>query len=92
MHLATVSKRLDLADDVLVLRRLVEKVLVVCDELGDAPFQLFVVALFDGDLGRDLLEVLAKLGVEVGSLSVRPPKQTRLDPVHRPCKRDPGPS
>lgn len=64
VHLATVSKRFDLADDVLVLRRLVEKVLVVCDEFGDPPFELFVVALFDRDLGRDLLEVLAELGVE----------------------------
>lgn len=61
MHLAAIAERLDLADDVLVFGRLVKEGFVFGDDLGDATFQLVVVGLLDGDLGRDLLEILTKL-------------------------------
>lgn len=61
VDLAPLAQRVDLADDVLVLARLREELLVALDELGDLLLELVVRRLLDTDLRRHLLEVLTEL-------------------------------
>lgn len=92
VQVAALAQRVDLADDVLVLARLVEKRLVDGDELGDALLELVVRRLLDGDLGRHLLEVVAQLRTRRAQ-SVRGAREAaERRKAGAPCRHGRGPS